>query len=104
MKKEEILEMSRKDNQKKDIYEIEVERKGAVTAAICMLILSTIYYCYEIIIGKGQNYSFYSLIAIYCAVVYGYKAVKLEKRRKLYIFTSIIWALVTIITVIGYFK
>ena len=42
MKKEEILEMSRKDNQKKDIYEIEVERKGAVTAAICMLILSTI--------------------------------------------------------------
>ena len=103
MKKEEILEMSRKENQNKDAYEIEVESRGSKLAGIMMLILSTVYYCYEIIIGKGENYSFYSLIALYCAVLFGYKAIKLEKRRKLYIFCFITWTLVTILTIIEYF-
>ena len=104
MKKEEILEMSRKENKNKDIYEIDVENKGSKIAGILMLILSTTYYCYGIFKGDGQNYSFYSLISIYCTALYGYKAIKLEKRRILHITCSILWGIVTLTTIIGYFK
>ena len=104
MKKEEILEMSRKENKKKDVYEIEVETKGCRIASLHMIVLATVYYCYEIFIGKGQNYSFYSIISVYCFTLYGYKALKLEKKKSLHIFCAITWGLITIISIIGYFK
>ena len=104
MKKEEILAMSRKENKKKDVYEIEVENKGCKIAVLCMLFLITFYYCYEIIIGKGQNYTLYSLLAIYCTIIYGYKAIKLEKRRKLHILCTVLWGFMTITLILEYFK
>ena len=104
MKKEEILEMSRKENKNKDIYETQVEAKGCTYASLTMVILATVYYCYEIFTGKGQNYSFYSIIALYCFVLYGYKAIKIEKRRSLHIFVSIIWGLTTVLSIIQYFR
>lgn len=104
MKKEEILAMSRKENKNKDIYEIEVENKGCKIAALAMLILITVYYCYEIFTGKGQNYTLYSLVSIYCTVAYGYRSIKLEKRRGLYAFCTIIWGLMTIALILEYFK
>lgn len=104
MKKEEILEASKRENKKKDIYELEVERRGAVAAAISMVILSSIYYCYEIISSKGSNPALYSLITIYCTIIYGFKAGKIEKDRKLNIFTSIIWGILTIMLILDYFK
>ena len=104
MKKEEILAKSRKENKNKDVYEIEVESKGSRIALICMLILITVYYCYEIFTGKGENYTLYSLIALYCSVVYGYKAIKLEKNRKLHIFCSVLWGIVTIMVIYRYFR
>ena len=103
MKKEEILEMSRKENKKRDVYEIEVESRGCKIAVLTMLILITVYYCYEIFAGKGQNYTLYSIIALYCTVLYGYKAIKLEKRRTLHIVCSILWGIVTIMTILNYF-
>ena len=104
MKKEEILEASKKENKKKDVYEIEVERKGAYVAAVVMLLLATVYYCYEILTGKGQNPALYSLITIYCSIIYGYKSIKIEKNRSLNRFTAIIWGLLTILLVLHYFK
>ena len=104
MKKEEILKKSRKENKNKDAYEIEIENKGVKIAAILMLILATVYYCYEIFTGKGQNYSFYSIVTLYCFVLYGYKAIKLEKRRALHVICSISWGLVTILALVRYFR
>ena len=104
MKKEEILEKSRKENKKKDVYKIEVESKGCKIAVLCMVILISFYYCYEIITEKGQNYTLYSLISLYCTVLYGYKGLKLEKRRKLYIFCSVTWGFVTIMLILKYFQ
>ena len=104
MKKEEILEKSRKDNKKKDIYEIEVESKASTYASIAMLLLACTYYGYEIFSGKGTNPAFYSIISIYCAIFYGYKSIKSEKYRKLNVFTSFIWGLLTILLVLSYFK
>lgn len=104
MKKEEILEMSRKENKKKDVYASEVERKGAVIAAVTMIVLAGIYYCYEIITAKGQNYAMYSLIAVYCAIVFGYRGIKLKEKKVFNIFCSVLWFLVTIFTIYAYFR
>ena len=103
MKKEEILEASKKENKKKDIYEMEVEKKGAVYAALAMLILAAVYFCYEIFSGKGTNPALYSILAIYCSVVYGYKGIKIEKARTLNIFTSLIWGALSILLILNYF-
>lgn len=104
MKKEEILEASKKENKNKDIYAIEVENKSNQFAGIFMLILASIYFIYEIATGKGQNPAFYSLIAIYETVLFGYKAIKIKERRKLSIITSAIWGLLTLMLILEYFK
>lgn len=103
MKKEEILEASKKENKNKDMYALQVETKACTIASIAMLILAFIYFTYEIMSGKGTNYALYSLIAIYNAVVYGYRAIKIETCRKINAFTGIVWGILTIILVLGYF-
>ena len=103
MKKEEILEASKKENKKRDAYELEVESKGSQYAALGILLLTTLFYIYEIVTGKGSNPALYALIAIYCSIAYGYKAIKLERARKLHTFTSVIWGILTIMLVIEYF-
>ena len=104
MEKEDILEASKKENKNKDMYEVQVESKGAMYAGLSMLILALIFYTYEIISGKGSNPAFYSIITIYNAVLFGYKAIKIENRRKLCIFTSVVWSILTIMLVLDYFK
>lgn len=101
MKKEEILEKARNENKQKDLAVIEIERKGAMYAAISILLLSTVYYISGIFITGKSNYGWYSIIALYCTIVYGYKGIK--EKKKLSIITSIIWLLVTIITTYSYF-
>ena len=100
MKKEDILEASRKENNKKDLALIETEHKGTIIAAISILILSTVYFCLEIFVKGETNYGWYSIIALYCAIVYGYRGIKAHK--KLSIFTSIIWLIVSFIMIYSY--
>lgn len=102
MKKEEILEKARKENKQKDLACVEVERKGGILAAISMVILACIYYVCGIMITGKSNYGWYSIISLYCAVVYGYKGIKLK--NKFNIFVAIIWLLVTILTTYSYFS
>ena len=104
MKKEEILETSRNENKKRDEYEIRVNNKATTYAALAMLVLTSVFFIYEIVTGKGQNYSLYSILAIFNTIIYGYRGIKLEKNRKLNIVTSVIWGLLTIILVLEYFK
>ncbi len=92
------------EKEKKDSYEIEVENKGAVIGARSMLLLAVIYFSYEIFTGQGTNPALYSIITIYNAVVFGYKAAKVEKNRKLNIFTSVVWGLLTVMLILSYFK
>lgn len=103
MKKEEILEKSRKENNNKDVYAVEVETKACKYAALAMVILAGVYYCYEIFMGKGMNSALYSLITLYCSILYGYKAAKIEKNRKLNACSAIIWGLLSILLILTYF-
>ena len=104
MKKEEILEMSRKENKKKDYAKLEVANKGASLAAISMIILAFIYYSYEILSGKGTNFALYSLITLYNTIIFGYMAINYQGRRKLNTFTSIVWGILTVMLMLQYFN
>lgn len=103
MEKEKILESSRLENKGKDMYALEVEAKACKIASITMLLMAFVYYSYELFTGKGSNPAFYSLITVFNCVLYGYKAIKIEKNRKLSIFTSVVWGLLTIMLVLAYF-
>ena len=104
MKKEEILEASKKENKNKDLVTLKESYKGATYAAIAMVILAGIYFAYEIFQGKGTNYALYSLICMYNAVLNGWLAIKTKECRVLRIVNFIIWGLLTIMLILGYFK
>ncbi len=104
MKKEEILEKSKKENKNKDIYALEVENKGATIAAVVMVILAFIYFTYEIMSGKGTNEALYSIITVYNTILFGYRAIKIKEYRKINLATSIIWGLLTITLILSYFN
>lgn len=104
MKKEEILEVSRRENKKKDMYMCEVDYKACRAGAIAMSILAFIFYLYELISGKGSNPAIYSLITMFCSILYGYKSIYITKNKKLNMFTSIIWGILTIFLLLEYFK
>lgn len=80
--------------------ETEAEKVGGVIAAIGMIILSFIYFTLGIALQGKTNYGWYSMIALYCTLVFGYKGIKLKK--KLDIVIAIIWLLMLIMTIIGY--
>ena len=88
---------------KKDKHELEVDYKAGTWAAVAMLILACVYYSYEIFTGKGSNPAFYSLIALYCSIFYGFRGIKIEKNRKLNIIISIIWGIMSIMLIVAYF-
>lgn len=102
MEKEEILNASRNENQKKDLVEIEVENKAVKMAAIGLIILATVFYVAEIMLKGITNYGWYAIIALYCAIGFGYKAIKLKK--KISVVNAIIWSIVTIICVYSYIQ
>ena len=104
MKKEEILEANKKENAKKDVYEIEVDNKACKYAAMGMFILAGVLLIYEMAIDKGVNPAFYSFLSLFNAVAYGYKASKLEKNRKANIVVAVLWGIVTVVLLLCYFK
>lgn len=102
MKKEEILEKARKENKNKDYALIETENNAAKFAGLAILILSTVYFISGIMITGKSNYGWYSIVAVYCSLVFGLKGIKTHK--KLDLFCGIIWAIASVIMIYSYFK
>ena len=100
MEKEKILEASRKENKKKDFAEIEEENKAVKIAAIAIILLATVYFCLNIFIKGETNYGIYSIIALYNAIVFGYKGIRTKK--KISIVNGVIWTLLTIMLTYAY--
>ncbi|MBQ3296089.1 MAG: hypothetical protein IJH00_06390 [Erysipelotrichaceae bacterium] len=103
MEKEKILENSRLENRGKDFYALQVEANACKIASIVMVLLAFVYYSYEMFTGKGSNPAFYSLITIFNAVMFGYRAIKIEEKRGLSIFASVVWTILTAILILRYF-
>ena len=84
----------------KNYEEIEIQNKAVKAGSIGVLALCTIFYLLEVVLLKVQNYGWYSIIALYCTIVYGYKAFKMPKKYNW--FLSFIWFLATIACVFNY--
>lgn len=101
MKKEEILEKARKENKNKDYALIEAENKASKIAGLSIIILSSIYFVSGILITGKTNYGWYSILAVYCAIVYGLRGIKTHK--SLDIFCGVLWTIASIMMIIIYF-
>lgn len=97
MNKEEILEKSRKENKNKDIYANEINVKGGYIATIVGLILTTIIFISEILLGFGMNYGLYGIVFSIIGTSNLYKAIKL-KTTKLFSIATLIIAIIFIVT------
>lgn len=94
MKKDEILEKSRKENKNQDLFEKEVSQKGGNMGALVAMILATIFYVIQIFVGGGTNYGLYAVVFSVPAAGYFVKAIKIKKKKD--IILAIIYIIVTL--------
>jgi hypothetical protein len=101
MNKEEILQASRDENQNKDIYELEIIRKGqriggllAICIAFILISVDRIRY------DAGTNYGYFMILTASAAGMFIYKVIKLKRKHEILVAT--IWTLATIYALIMY--
>lgn len=92
MNKEQILEMSRKENKEQDLYELHVSEKSATIGALIGVLICAVLFVSEIFICGNTNFSLWSIIAGINAGVGIYKGIKLRKTSTLA--TGIMYAVV----------
>lgn len=86
MNKEEILQASRSENKNKDIFELDVIRKGQRIGGLMGLIIAFALMCVErIILEDGTNYGYFLIILSAASGLFIYKAVKLKKKHEILI-------------------
>ena len=104
MKKEEILEKIKQENKKKDPYVLQVQFMATALACTTMLLLAFIYLVYELKTYDSWNPAIYSIITAYIAVFTGYRGMKIEKDRGVYLIWAIVSGIFTILLILEYFK
>ena len=87
-------------NKKDKNYELDVQNKAQKAGIVAVLLLATVFFIVEILVLNTQNYSWYSIIALYCAVVYLYKGIKMPKNNSW--FLGAVWLLAAIACIINY--
>ncbi len=83
MNKEEILEMSRKENKNQDIYEQEVIVSGNRYACIAAGIIATVFFVIQIFTGGGMNFGMYAVVFSMPMACFWFKYIKLHKKHEL---------------------
>ncbi len=103
MNKEDILAMSRKDNDKKDPYEMEIASKGNHIASAGMAIVVFILYVSNIFFKGEQDYGLWSIMAISMAVRYLYTGIRLKKRDQ--VILGVCWCVIFVLSFfVGMYK
>ncbi len=83
MDKEKILEMSRKENKNRDVYEQEVLKQCGTAACAVMAILATVLYAAQIMTGGGNSPGFYAIVASGQMATFWVKWFKLRRKHEL---------------------
>ena len=94
MNKEEILEKSRSENKNKDFYAEELNTIAATISSFCALILATVFFVIQLIVGQGFNFGLYAICFSVGAVQFIIKAIHLKRKRD--VFPAIFYSLVTV--------
>lgn len=101
MDKEKILEASRKENQNRDIYELEVIKRGQRIGALTAVCIAALLLVVENLwLDKGTNYGYYIIIMSSAAGVWIYKAIKMKITHE--IFLAVLWTAVAVYAVVMY--
>lgn len=88
MEKDEILSKSREENRNRDLYEIEVHISAGSLSAMVALILATVFFVTQSIMGGGFNYGLYALVISFGAVQFIVRSARLRRKRDI-LFASI---------------
>ena len=103
MNKEEILAMSRKENDKKDPFELEVNNKAVRMAHIATAIVVFIIYVTGIMVNDKQDYLIWSIMAVSMGTQFLYRGIKLKKKDTLML--GALWAVIFLISfIVGMIK
>lgn len=101
MNKEEILAMSRQENKNADLVDKEIEIKSIATAGKVMTAVCIVFHLAVFFITGSKNSGFFGIAAIYNAVLFTMKGIKLKDRNKL--ITGIIWSVLAFGLAVEYF-
>ena len=99
-----MKEEVKKKNKNQELIDLSIETKAIKYGTLGLVILAVGYFTMEIIVTGETNYGWYSLISIYAAIIYIYKAIKLSEKRALFIVLAIIYSLITILCTYLYIK
>ncbi|OUN21447.1 hypothetical protein B5G37_11140 [Pseudoflavonifractor sp. An85] len=95
MDKEEILRASRRENQNKDIYELEIVNKGQrIGGIIGICVTFALMFAERIILKNGMNYGYFLIVLSACAGLWIYKALKMRKKHE--IFLAVLWSVLVV--------
>lgn len=97
MNREEILAKSRNENQNRDIYELEVMRKGQrIAGLIGVSVTFALLLIERVILDVGMNYGYFLIILSAGTGLWLYKAVKLKRKHEALL--AALWAVLTVYT------
>lgn len=101
MKREEILEKSRKENSGEDFYEKEVMRAGGELGLYTVWIFAAVFSIVQVLLCHEWNYAVYALAGVFCAAVYAVKARRQKQRQDMAV--AVGWAVYAIIFFVMHF-
>ncbi|WP_425436552.1 DUF6442 family protein [Paenibacillus herberti] len=92
--KDEILSKSRKENKNKDLYDIEVQTSAGNIGSITAILLATIFFVTQSLVGDGLDFGLYAIIFSVSAAGFIFKAIRMKRRRDIVL--SILYTLATL--------
>lgn len=95
MNKAEILAKSRKENKNQDFYEKEVLKLGGYVGAVAAIILATIFFIVQIVVGEGMHYGLYAIVFSVLGAGFVVKALNLKRRHE--IIVAILYIIATLL-------
>ncbi|KOY17900.1 hypothetical protein AMS66_02830 [Paenibacillus xylanivorans] len=89
------MSKSRKENKNKDLFKMEVQINAGNVGSITAIIIATIFFVTQSLIGDGMDFGLYAIIFSISAAGFIVKAIRMKLRRD--IMLSIIYTLATLI-------
>lgn len=101
MNKEEILATSRRENKDRDLYQQENDYKAMNCALTVIIIFITLLLLLHFFAGNGFRVELYAPVGIYNAILYTYRYVKANEKKKSDLVVLLCWCFVSVISVIA---
>lgn len=79
MNRDEILSKSRAENKNKDVYMQELVKQASQSAVVVQMILATIFFVTQILVGKGTNWGLWAIVLSANMTIYWVKFAKLRR-------------------------